>query len=263
MAHLTKKALPMAAAIAAGSLLSAGAQAETIWSDNSITLLYGEEYEIVDEKVTTMTLEHVSGHNWGDVFMFLDRHNGSDTDYKETYAELSPRLSLSYLTGSKMEFGPVKDVLLAGTYEFMSDNNDATTDFDNYLMGFGIDWNVPGFAFFQTNFYHANNEATDDDQQITVVYGVPFSVGELDIMIDGYIDWSTGEEDHGSDFHFNPQVRADVGKFMGITKSKLEVGFEYSYWHNKFGIKDDDFVVQVLGADNDESAFSALVKFHL
>jgi nucleoside-specific outer membrane channel protein Tsx len=257
------KTLPLAAAIAAGSMMTASAQAEMFWSNNSITLLHSNSYEIVDKSVSTMTLEHVSGHNWGDVFFFLDRHNGSDTDYKETYAELSPRLSLSNLVGTKLEAGPLKDVFLAGTYEFMSDNNANTTDFDNYLTGVGFDWNVPGLAFFQTNFFYANNEATDDDQQVTVVYGAPFSIGELEIMVDGYIDWSTGESDHGADFHFNPQVRANVGKFIGITKSKLEVGLEYSYWNNKFGIKDTDFVVTNLGMDNEESAFSALVKFTL
>ncbi|GLQ32563.1 outer membrane protein OmpK [Litoribrevibacter albus] len=261
----TLKTLPLAAAIAAGSMMAANAQAEMFWSDNSITLLYGSDYEITDEDMTTITLEHVSGHNWGDVFLFVDRHNGSNNEYKETYGEISPRISIGNLVGSKLEFGPVTDVFLAGTYEFgtAEDNSGFSFSQDNYLYGIGLDWNLPGFKFFQTNFYYANNEQVEDDQQVTIAYGVPFSVGSLDIMVDGYIDWSTGEEDHASDFHFNPQVRADVGKYMGITKSKLEVGFEYSYWHNKFGNGDNAFPVAVLGNDNDESVFSALVKFHL
>lgn len=252
----TLKTLPLAAAIAAGSMMAANAQAEMFWSDNSITLLYGENYENPfgdDRDLTTMTLEHVSGHNWGDVFMFVDRHDGGDDNLTEIYGELSPRFSLSALSGSKLEFGPIKDVLIATTYEFNNwDNDFASGNQDNYLYGVGLDWNIPGLAFFQTNFYQVSNDNIEDDQQLTVVYGAPFSVGSVDVMVDGYIDWSTGEnENQKSDFHFNPQVRADVGKFMGITKSKLEVGFEYSYWHNKFG------------SATDESVFSALAKFHL
>ncbi len=256
--------LPLTAAILASSLCSMTAQAEMFWSDNSISLLYGEKYKVTDETLTTMTLEHVSGHSWGDVFFFLDRHNGEETDYKETYSELSPRLSFGKLSGSDLSIGPMKDVLLAGTYEYGSfstgnskgpfaptDGTYFASGQDNYLTGFGFDWDVPGLAYFQTNFYYANNENTEDDQQLTVVYGAPFSIGSLDITFDGYIDWSTGESDHKSDFHFNPQLRADVGKYIGITKSKLEIGTEYSYWHNKFG------------TDEEESVFSALVKFHL
>lgn len=251
-----------ATALVAGMATSDVAQAEMFWSDNSVTLLHSADYYNVgyafgapnkEMEMTTMTLEHVSGHSWGDAFFFLDRHHGkgSSASFSETYAELSPRLSLSGLSGDKMEFGPVKDVLLASTYEFSSDSSGFSQD--NYLYGVGLDWNVPGFAFFQTNFLYANNENVDNDMQLTVVYGVPFSAGDVDFMFDGYIDWSSAEDDHASDFHFNPQLRADIGKFMGITKSKLEAGIEYSYWSNKFGV----------ATSENESAVSALVKFHL
>ncbi|MCG8610261.1 MAG: hypothetical protein MI864_06965, partial [Pseudomonadales bacterium] len=108
-------------------------------------------------------------------------------------------------------------------------------------------------AFFKTNISYSVNDNVKDDIQLNVGYGVPFSLGEVDFMFDGYIDWSSAESDHASDFHFNPQLRVDVGKFVGITKSKLEVGFEYSYWNNKYGVKSSDT----------ESAFSAIVKYHL
>lgn len=237
------------------------AQAEMFWSDNSISLLHSADYYNVgyefgapnkEMEMTTMTLEHVSGHNWGDAFFFLDRHHGkgSASDFSETYSELSPRISSGVL-GDKIEVGPIKDVLLATTYEFSSDSSGFSQD--NYLYGIGLDWTLPGFAFFQTNFFYANNENVDSDLQLTVVWGVPFTAGDVDFMFDGYIDWSTAESDHASDFHFNPQLRADVGKFIGITKSKLEAGIEYSYWSNKFGVK----------TSNNESTVSALIKYHL
>jgi len=254
------KTLSSAAILAA--TIAAPTHAEMFWSDNSITLLHGADYFNVgynfgapekEMEMTTMTLEHASGHSWGDAFFFLDRHHGKGAfaDFSETYSEVAPRFSLGKLSGSDLSIGPISDVLLATTYEFSSDSGG--TNQDNYLYGVGLDWKLPGFAYFQTNMYYANNENVDNDVQLTVVYGVPFSTGDVDWMFDGYMDWSSTEEDHASDFHFNPQLRADVGKFMGITKSKLEVGLEYSYWSNKFGLESDE----------NESAVSALVKFHL
>jgi len=265
------KTLSSAAILAA--TIAAPTQAEMFWSDNSITVLHSADYFNVasnfgapnkEVEYTTVTLEHVSGHSWGDAFFFLDRHHGkgASAGFNETYSEISPRISLGKTTGADLSVGPIKDVLLAGTYEFSTD----TTGFaqDNYLYGVGLDWDLPGFAFFQTNFYYANNKQNfanfnDDwnDIQLTIVYGVPFGVAGVDFMFDGYIDWSSAEtkngQQHASDFHFNPQLRADIGKFVGIEKSKLEVGIEYSYWSNKFGVASDD----------NESAVSALVKFHL
>lgn len=260
------KTIACAATLAAA--VAAPAQAEQFWADNSVTVLHSADYlnafnTVKKEKqeMTVMTLEHASGHDWGDVFFFADRLNGkgSNSDFNETYAELSPRFSLSNMTGSELKAGPVTDVLLATTYEFSSSSFEVpgvgTLGFsqDNYLYGVGLNWDLPGFAFFQTNFYYVNNENVDDDLQLTVVYGVPFSTGDVDWMFDGYIDWSSEEDDHSAEFHFNPQLRADVGKFMGITKSKLEAGIEYSYWKNKFGE----------ATPFSENAVSALIKYHL
>lgn len=251
-----KKLATLTGAVALATVAAMPAQAEMFWSDNSITLLHSDDYlnpfSGEDQEFTTMTIEHVSGHSWGDVFFFMDRHNGKgpDGDFNETYSEVSPRISLGSLTGEKLEFGPVTGLSIATTYE--SNSQDFGSQ-DNYLYGVGLDWKLPGFAFFQTNIYYANNENTENDMQLTVVYGVPFAAGGVDFMFDGYLDWSSAEKDHASDFHFNPQLRANVGKFFGIDKSKLEAGIEYSYWSNKFGVKTDD----------NESAVSALIKYHL
>ncbi|WP_371185337.1 outer membrane protein OmpK [Thalassotalea maritima] len=249
------------AMIAGAAFTSSVANAEMFWSDNSVSLLKNaSEYEVnTHDDVVTVTLEHASGHNWGDLFFFADRldykqdanHDGA----KETYSELSPRFSLSYLTGSELKYGVISDVYVSTTWEhstFVS--NGFNNTFDNYLVGFGADIAVPGFAYFNVNVYQANNELVDNDQQLTVVWGLPFSVENADFMFDGYIDWSSAEETHASDFHFNPQLRMDVGKFFGVPK-KFEAGVEYSYWVNKFGL---DFP----GLDT-ESTFSFMVKVHL
>lgn len=250
----------VAGLVASASFFASTANAEMFWSDNSISYLINQnQYQVTEnDDVHVITLEHASGHNWGDVFFFVDRldakADANNLASKETYAELSPRLSLSYLTGSKLEYGFVKDVFIATTWEHstLDVSGIFSQSFDNYLVGVGADFAVPGFAYFNANVYQANNELTENDQQLTVVWGYPFSIGSADFMFDGYIDWSSAESDHASDFHFNPQLRMDVGKYFGVPK-KFEAGIEYSYWHNKFGIA---------GIDN-ESTLSWMVKVHL
>jgi len=235
------------------------ANAETYWSDNSLSYLKNlQDFEVLtNDDINVFTFEHVSGHNWGDVFFFVDRINGkadnNNPKHKETYSEFSPRLSLSYLTGNDLSFGVIKDLFIAGTYEYSSGSSgDFGFGFDNYLYGIGASWNLFDKGFFNTNLYYANNEKIDNDQQLTVSWGYPMEFGKHHIMFDGYIDWSTSADDHEADFHFNPQLKLDVGNYFGNPK-KLEVGIEYSFWRNKFGIA---------GLD-DESTVSFLIKAHL
>lgn len=240
-------------------VLASSVNAETLWSDNSISYLKNvDDFQLLEnDNINVITFEHASGHNWGDVFFFADRITASKDSkngrYEETYGELSARLSLSYLTGHKIAMGPISDLYLAGTYEHDTGNNDGFGfGFNNYLVGVGASWDVSGFNYLQSNVYLAENDDTDNDYQLTVAWGYPIAIGKHDIIIDGYLDWSSAADDHSADFHFNPQVRLDVGKYFGKAKF-VEVGIEYSYWHNKFGIS---------GIDN-ENTVSAMVKVHL
>ena len=231
-------------ALAGASLLSVSAQAEQFWADNSISVLYGSDYEFnKDEDTTTMTLEHVSGHSWGSVFAFVDRHNGG-ANYKETYAEFSPSYTLT-----KMD-GMVSAVNLVYTYEYDSVQNDFfNAAFDNHLIGAGVDLKAPGMDFLSVNLYRAfNDTAGTDDNQITVAYG--YSNGN--VTVDGFMDYSFANEDDSVEDSMNltPQITYNVGPMLG-TKNKVKVGVEYSYWTNQFG------------GDNDQNAISLLLKAHL
>ena len=240
-------------------LAASSVSAETLWSDNSISYLKNvNDFQLLEnDNINVITFEHASGHNWGDVFFFADRitaskdnNNGS---YEETYGEASARLSLSYLTDKKLTMGAISDLYIAGTYEHSTGNSDGFGfGFNNYLIGVGASWDVKGFNYLSSNVYLAKNDDTDNDYQLTVAWGYPIAIADHDIIIDGYIDWSSAADDHKADFHFNPQIRLDVGKYFGKAKF-FELGIEYSYWHNKYGIS---------GIDN-ESTVSAMVKVHL
>ena len=239
--------------------LANAVSAETLWSDNSISYLKNvNDFQLLEnDNINVITFEHASGHNWGDVFFFVDRITASQDQnnghYEETYGELSARLSLSYLTGEKLAFGAISDLYIAGMYEHDTGNsNNFGFGFNNYLLGVGASWDVKGFSYLSSNVYLADNDDTDNDYQLTLAWGYPIALGNHDIIVDGYIDWSSAADDHSADFHFNPQVRLDVGKYFGKPKF-FEVGIEYSYWHNKFGIN---------GLDN-ENTVSAMVKVHL
>ena len=226
--------------LAVASALSVSAQAEQFWADNSLSVLYGSDYEFnVDEDTTTMTLEHVSGHSWGGLFYFVDRHNGGG--YNETYGELSPKFTLS-----KMD-GVISGVNVVYTYEF---GQNPFGGFDNHLIGAGVDLKAPNMDYLSVNLYRALNDAADtDDNQITVVYG--YSSGNL--IIDGFMDYSFANEDDTKEDSMNltPQITYNVGPMLGL-KNKLKVGVEYSYWTNQFGID-----------GKDQNAVSLLVKAHL
>ncbi len=220
-------------------------QAAPIWQDFSITGLYGENYELTAEpEQSTATFEYAAKLQYGDFFAFADRttSDGEST----TYFEVSPRLSLGAVSGQKLELGPIKDVLIATTWEGGENNN-------NYLYGIGFDLAIPYFQFAQLNFYRANNDFQKDDYQLTFSYGVPFKLGNEDFLADGFLDWSTAEQDevdHASELNWTTQWKWNAGKHIS-PDTRLYVGIEHSVWQNKYGVK---------GVN--ENNVSALVKYH-
>ena len=205
--------------------------------------LYGEDYQLIARKdeQSTVTFEYTAKLKYGDFFAFADRTN-NDVDGNQTYFEASPRLSLGAISGQKLELGPIKDVLVATTWE-------GGEGFNNYLYGVGVDLAIPYFQYAQVNLYKADNEKQDDDYQMTLVYGVPFKLGSEDFLVDGFLDWSTAEDDHKSEMNWTTQWKWNVGKHIS-PDTRLYLGAEWSVWNNKYG------------TDHDENNVSALIKYH-
>ena len=73
------KPLSMVAVTIAAFGSMSNLQAETYFTDTSVSVLYGSDYELVEDgELTTATLEHVSAHDWGGVFFFVDRNQGAN-----------------------------------------------------------------------------------------------------------------------------------------------------------------------------------------
>src|SRR5690606_29571172 len=220
------------AALCALASTAAFAQAKPVWQDFSVTGLYGENYAypVVGDEIEqrTVTAEYAAGLKYGDFFAFADRSN---TDAgNDTYFEVAPRLSLGAVTGQKLELGPIKDVLIATTWE-------GGQGFNNYLYGVGFALNVPYTNYANVNFYKAENDGSEDDYQMTITYAVPFKIGGEEFLADAFLDWSTAEKNgHASELNWTSQYKWNVGKHIS-PETKLYVGIEHSVWNNKYAIK--------------------------
>src|SRR3990167_7570247 len=224
------KGLMLAGSLLAGGQAVAGDLLQ--WQNNSLTYLWGKNFTVNPQIQQTVTFEHADAWKYGDNFFFLDRifYNGKS----------SPRLSFGKIFDKDLSFGPIKDVLLAFPYEFGEGDN------ESYLLGPGFDLNIPGFAYFQLNFYQRQTEGNrpgDGVWQITPVWSYTLPVGNSNILIDGYMDWVVDNDKNArgtyhANLHFNPQVKYDLGKALNWGDKQLYVCFEYDYWKNKYGIED-------------------------
>ena len=234
-----------------------------LWQTNSLTYLYGKNFAINPSIQQTVTFEHADKWKYGDNFLFVDKifYNGQEDRNKGPhtfYGEFTPRFSFGKIFDQKIEFGPIKDVLLAMTYEFGEGDN------ESYLIGPGFDLAIPGFDFFQLNFYNRQTEgprAGDNVWQITPVWAYTIPVGKSDILIDGFIDWVVDNDQNSkgtyhANLHINPQIKYDLGKALNFGEKQLYVGIEYDYWKNKYGINDSHYF------DTDQNTASLLVKLH-
>lgn len=249
-----KTLAPYCLAAALTPMLAAPAAAEQYWIDNSFSFLYGGNYKMVpagrDSEARTLTIEHASGHSWGKLFMFIDRIQETDGDYRETYGEVSPTVYLK-----QFDTGLVKSINAAFMYEFGSSTTKAPNpdkfSQDNYLAGVSLSLNIPGMDFFDAGIYHAwnnNNYGRYEDDQLTLSYG--WHHGNW--IIDGFLDFtpSKGSGYSETELNFTPQISYDIAPHLNM-KGKLKVGVEYAYWKNKFG------------ADTTQNNVSLLVKWHL
>ncbi|MGF6554840.1 nucleoside-specific outer membrane channel protein Tsx [Pseudomonas sp. S30_BP2TU TE3576] len=234
-----------------------------LWQTNSLSYLYGKNYAINPAIQQTVTFEHADRWKYGDNFLFVDStwYNGEKDRNKGAhayYGEFSPRLSFGKILDRRFEFGPIKDVLLAMTYENGEDDSKA------YLIGPGFDLAVPGFNFFTLNFYYRQTEGSrpgDDVWQITPAWSYTLPLGNSNLLIDGYIDWVVDNDQNSrgtyhANLHFNPQIKYDLGKALGWREKQVYVGTEYSYWKDKYGVQDSSRF------NTNENTASLLVKVH-
>lgn len=214
-------------------LYAVTSQADSRWSSTNLQYHYGAEYELGDEERSLITLEHASGWKYGDNFFFVDITNpdrAGELTQTEFYGEIAPRLSFGKMTGADLSAGIVKDVLIATTLE-------VGDGFHNYLYGLGVDLDVPGFAFFQVNWYarHEVSFGTDTGQQVTLAWLMPFKLGRAQFAFEGFFDYAWDVSPSEDNIITQPRLLLDVGSFWDAP-GVLQAGIEYQVWRNKFGV---------------------------
>lgn len=233
--------LASAALLAPGAAVAGAAQ----WSSTNFQYLYGTEHELGDRTRSIITVEHVNGWKYGDNFFFVDITNpdregtATPTSY---YGELSPRLSLGKISGKDLSLGPIQDVLITTTAEIGE-------GFRTYLYGLAVDLKLPGFLFFQVNWYIRNEVTfgTDTGQQVTLAWAAkPLPLGPTDLIFEGFLDYAWGNDPAEDNLIAGPRLLLDVGK-LWKAPGLLQAGVEYQIWRNKFGIDGvDEDVAQAM-----------------
>ena len=227
--------------------LAAGAFAEPAFSQGfnafNMQLLRGSGFEPGRTSATNLTGEWANAWNYGDNFAFVDVGSPFAGE-AVTYAEWMPRLSLSSLAGREISAGVVRDVLLAG-------NVKSGEGFRAYLVGAGVNLDVPGFDFFRVNGFRRNDpNLPGATWHLNMAWNKAFTTGSLHWEFGGFLNWAGAEGRPGTSAYSRPnllsqpQLMFDLGRIFG-TPDRLYAGVEWQIWRNKFGVPGiDESVLQ-------------------
>lgn len=211
---------------------------------------------------TTLTIENFSVWEYGTVFFYYDiteptTNDGQPGQRQDAFSNqffggISPTFSLTKMTGKDFSYGFVKDVSIR--LELENGSGNGQYNFQNYFYGLQYDLAVPGFDFFSFNTVIRDNPENR---------GVGFQLGLFWQMTWDYGRWNrykfTGflatspwdgdqdrSEQRGAALEFapmsskgqylttQPQLLYDLGYGLWGKQNRLEVGFEYAYFLNRF-----------------------------
>lgn len=223
------------------------------WSITELQFQYGKlDNPFTGSSTATpiVTLQHASGHKFGDVFFFVDFLDDDITDGfndKDAYGEFYAYFSSAKILGAQYG-GLVKDFgILLGV------NYGADAGYLGYFPGIYIDWNAPAFKFLRTQITAVVDDSSfdqNDGWQIDTQWGYAFEVAGQKFSFEGHWEYTANSgNEFGPQkdwFLIQPQLRWDAGYALTGKADVFFLGTEYQYWDNK------------LGTSLDESAFQAL-----
>jgi nucleoside-specific outer membrane channel protein Tsx len=216
----------------------------------------------VTQDTAIVTLQHVSGWAFGDVFFFIDFLDAQTNESvpfnnSDAYGEIYPHFSSSKILGIDYGDGLLRDVGVITGLNYGADAN-----VFKILPGVRLSWNIPGFAFLNTDFlaYIDASEGVskggapkeDDSFIIDVSWAYPIEIGGQKFSFEGHAEYvDSRDNEFGSKVESwilaQPQFRWDVGNALFDSPDKLFIGTELQYWNNKLGDKDtDEFAAQAL-----------------
>lgn len=216
------------------------------WSNSEIQYLHGANYNEpfnpndVSQSIITLTNAH--GWTYGRNFFFMDTLFTESGQASQTnlYGEAYSTFSLSKISGLDLAFGLIKDLGITGGVNLGENMNSSQSGFRAWLYGVSVDFNLPGFAYFNVDFLRQRVTEPEDigtSLQITPVWQLPFEIAGSKWSFEGFADFIGKKGDHAARQALaQPQLRLDIGDLWG-NGNHLYLGIEYQYWHNKYGIK--------------------------
>jgi nucleoside-specific outer membrane channel protein Tsx len=243
-----KKGLGLAA-LALG--LNVGGAAHAGFSTTEVQLHYGGGYKFGSNATfgsgfaettnrATVTLEHFSTNDIGDLFFFVDFFQDNN-DLATPGRTESDQYGEIYYTLHGKQFGLDMGDGFIKALDLQAGLNKGT-DFSVALFGPRVSFNVPGFQVLSlaltsyTNFDDPFDRNLDTTYQATVVWKAPFQIGNQKFLTQGFVDF-IGDQGSGVDNQivFSPQIRWDLGHALGKAPGKIHLGVEYTHFNNKFG----------------------------
>ena len=251
--------------------MAAGPAASADWSVTEVQLQFGSldvptfatgGKKNVSQDTLIVTLQHASGWAFGDVFFFidfLDAQSNEEFDFnnKEAYGEIYPHFSSSKIFGINYGDGLLRDVGLITGVNYSADANVL-----KYLPGIRLSWNIPGFAFLNTDFLAYIDDSKgvsgggapkeDDSFIFDISWAYPIEIGGQKFSFEGHAEYVDGRDNEfggrvKSWILAQPQFRWDIGNALFGNPDKLFVGTELQYWNNKLGDgATDEFAAQAL-----------------
>lgn len=237
----------------------------------SVSLLKGDNFRddlgYREDKVT-LTIENFSVWEYGTVFFYYDitepttddgnkfNDNENKAYSSQFFGGISPTFSLTKMTGKEFKYGILQDVSIR--LELENGSGNGNNNFRNYFYGLQYDLTVPGFDFLSLNTVIRDNPNSR---------GVGFQIGGFWQVSWDYGRWSrfkfTGFfatspwdgdidpelEDDSNPFSpskrgvyltTQPQLLYDLGYGLWGKQDRLEIGFEYAYFINRFQLKEKD-----------------------
>jgi nucleoside-specific outer membrane channel protein Tsx len=199
------------------------------WHSENVQLLRGFDYELGDRQRTIITFEHANRWRFGDLFLFADFTSGDD-GMSTAYGEVTPRISLSRITGREWHWGVVRDVLIAGTYEHGDEG------VERYLGGIALDLDIPDFTFVRLHAFRRDDPRRPGTTwQSTIVWNRRFTMMGQRFSAEGVADFAGGEGNGVANQFIVPRLLWDIGALSGEA-GRLYLGVEHQYWNNKFGV---------------------------
>ena len=239
------------------------------WSDNSIGWRYGNNFaepyknnadgSKMDITKQIYSFTHSSGYRYGTNFLNVDFLQSSKEIYggtgsdalergtQEAYLVYRNNIDIGAVLKKDFSSKGIKGYALTAGLDWNTKNDAYGSKKRMWVVGPTVNFDVPGFlslsalAFFESNQPKGLDRrySYDPHAAVQLTWGLP--IGQLPLSFEGYALWiaSKGKNEYGGktspETNIDAMLMYDLSSFWGKPNKTLRAGFEYQYWHNKFG----------------------------